>query len=102
MRSVELRRATIQSFSQLAFFANIIPATITITGAAPVTKVYDGTSFATLVAGNYTLTGFVGTDNATLTTTGGAYNSPDVATATTANFIGWVSMSPAAWRPTIL
>ena len=65
--------------SPAGLVANIIPATITIANAATVTKGYDGTNVATLGASaNYTLNGFVGTDNATLTTTGGTYNTPDV------------------------
>ena len=76
--------------SPTGLLANIIPATVTISNAATVTKVYNGNNVATLGASNYTLGGLIGTDNATLTTTGGTYNSPDVLAANTATFNGLV------------
>ncbi|MDD5301089.1 MAG: MBG domain-containing protein, partial [Gallionella sp.] len=64
---------------------SITPATLTaaITGAP--TKVYDGTTAATLAASNYSLSGFVAGEGASIGQTAGTYNSKDVATATTIN-----------------
>ena len=43
-----------------------------------VAKTYDGTTDAVLAAGNYTLSGFVGSEGATVTETAGTYASPNV------------------------
>ena len=45
------------------------------------TKTYDGTTTATLASSNYALSGFIGTQGATIVQTSGTYNSPDAATA---------------------
>jgi filamentous hemagglutinin family protein len=42
------------------------------------TKVYDGTTLATLTPANYTLTGWLGADGATVTKTLGTYNNANV------------------------
>ncbi|XJJ70673.1 YDG domain-containing protein [Novosphingobium sp. BL-8A] len=42
------------------------------------TKIYDGTTSATLTSGNYQLTGFVTGEGATVTKTSGSYDSPNV------------------------
>ncbi|RUL65924.1 filamentous hemagglutinin N-terminal domain-containing protein [Dyella dinghuensis] len=41
------------------------------------TKTYDGTTAATLTSANYSLTGFVGSDDITVTQTSGTYASPN-------------------------
>jgi hypothetical protein len=52
----------------------------TLTGS--VSKVYDGTDIATLAPGNFQLTGWLGSDGATVTKTTGTYtNGKDVGTA---------------------
>jgi len=59
----------------------INPLTLTVVTAAltgSITKTYDGTTVATLAPGNYMLSGFVGTDGATVTQTVGAYASANV------------------------
>ncbi len=43
------------------------------------TKTYDGTTAATLTAANFLLSGFIGTEGATVTQTAGLYASPDAA-----------------------
>ncbi len=48
------------------------------------TKVYDGNTNAILGPANFNLTGFVGTESATVTQTAGVYNSKDVLTANNA------------------
>jgi trimeric autotransporter adhesin len=58
----------------------INPATVTVTtinGAlqGTVSKVYDGTNTATLTSANYALTGWLGSDGATVTKTRGVYDS---------------------------
>jgi len=64
-------------------FGVITPAPLNLTTVSgslvgTVSKVYDGSTFATLTPGNFLLTGFVGTDSATVTKTTGAYASKDV------------------------
>ena len=61
----------------------VSPATLTASIIGTPTKTYDGTTSATLIASNYSLTGLVGTDSFTVTKATGSYNSKDVATATT-------------------
>jgi hypothetical protein len=59
----------------------IDPATLTAALAGTVSKTYDGTTTATLAAGNYTLSGVIGSDQVTLNDpTSGAYASQDVGT----------------------
>src|SRR5205823_4338246 len=47
------------------------------------TKPYDGATSATLIPGNFSLSGLVGTESFTVTKTSGTYNSKDVVTAAT-------------------
>ena len=47
------------------------------------TKTYDSTTTARLTSGNFALSGFVGSQGATVAALTGAYNSPDVTTANT-------------------
>jgi len=59
----------------------VAPLTAAVIGTP--TKVYDGTTAATLAPANYALTGFVTGEGATVTQTAGTYNSKDVLTANT-------------------
>jgi filamentous hemagglutinin family protein len=60
----------------------IDPATLTASLTGPVRKIYDGTSSATLTAGNYQLIGVLSGDSVTLSgPASGAYNSKDVGTS---------------------
>ena len=62
----------------------ITPATLTASIVGDPTKVYDGTTTAALVSGEFSLSGFVAGQGATLSPpSSGAYNSPNVANATT-------------------
>ncbi|HEY4698523.1 MAG TPA: YDG domain-containing protein, partial [Gallionella sp.] len=63
--------------------ASITPATLTAAVINTPAKVYNGTTTATLAPANYALTGFIGTEGATVTQTVGSYNSKDVVTANT-------------------
>ncbi|MFC3653093.1 YDG domain-containing protein [Dyella humi] len=63
--------------------ATITPATLTGSLTGSISKVYDGTTTATLTPIDYTLSGFVSGQGATVTQTAGTYNSPNVANATT-------------------
>jgi filamentous hemagglutinin family protein len=70
------------SFSTGAGLAYTVdPAPLTVVTAAltgSTSKVYDGTTQATLTPENYNLSGFVGTDNATVTQKSGSYASKNV------------------------
>ena len=57
----------------------ITPVSASLVGTAD--KVYDGTLLATLAPGNFLLSGFVGSDAATVTKTTGTYVSKDVGNA---------------------
>jgi len=59
----------------------VAPLTAAVIGTP--TKVYNGTTAATLAPANYALTGFVTGEGATVTQTAGTYNSKDVLTANT-------------------
>ena len=52
------------------------------------TKVYDGTNTATLSPANYFITGFVGSDSATITQTAGFYETANVGTQLVAATLG--------------
>lgn len=61
--------------------ANITPAPLTATIIGAPTKVYDGTTSATLTASDYTLTGFVAGQGATITqSASSSYGSPNAGT----------------------
>jgi filamentous hemagglutinin family protein len=62
--------------------ATITPATLTASLTGTISKVYDGTTTATLTSNNYMLSGFVSGQGATVTQTNGIYNSSNVASAT--------------------
>ncbi|MGC8542116.1 MAG: beta strand repeat-containing protein, partial [Phycisphaerae bacterium] len=76
-------------------FANyILPTGRVISGAGAITadpltvtlsasKLYDGTSTATLTNANFNISGFIAGQGASITQTSGSFNSPDVDTATT-------------------
>lgn len=64
-----------------AFTAQSKTLTASIVGDP--TRPYDGSDVATLSAANFSLDGLVGSDSFTVTRTVGAYNSPDVAGAST-------------------
>jgi hypothetical protein len=59
----------------------ISPATLTASIIGAPTKIYDGTTLATLTSGNFSLTGFAPGEGATVTQTVGTYNSADVTSA---------------------
>jgi len=61
---------------------SITPAPLTAAIVGAPSKVYDGTATATLASTNYSLTGFIGTEGATVTQTVGTYDSAHVMTAT--------------------
>jgi MBG domain (YGX type)/YDG domain len=62
----------------------ITPALLAVSIIGDPTKVYDGTTAATLTATSFTISGTVGSNSFTLTpTTSGTYNTKDVSTATT-------------------
>ena len=63
--------------------AKISPATLTVTMTGSPTKVYDGTTNATLTSANYSLSGLIGAEKITVTHAAGTYDSKDVHTATT-------------------
>ncbi len=63
--------------------ASITPAALTASFTGSISKVYDGTTTATLTPGDYALGGFVSGQGATVTQTSGLYNSSNVANATT-------------------
>ncbi|WP_158601891.1 YDG domain-containing protein [Pararobbsia silviterrae] len=60
--------------------ANITPAPLTITFLGSPTKVYDGSVNATLTQANYTISGFVGGQSATIGQTGATYATPNAGT----------------------
>ncbi|GLQ89873.1 YDG domain-containing protein [Dyella flagellata] len=63
------------------FTANITPATLTATITGSPTKVYDGTNSATLTASDYTLTGFVSGQGASIPQSATAsYTTPNAGT----------------------
>ena len=61
----------------------IDPAMLTAAIIGNPTKTYDGNTTATLAPANYNLTGFIGTQGASVTQTVGTYNSADVELANT-------------------
>ncbi|WP_266168898.1 YDG domain-containing protein [Dyella subtropica] len=63
--------------------ATITPAPLTASLTGRISKVYDGTTSATLMPIDYTLSGFVSGQGATVTQANGTYNSSDVANANT-------------------
>src|SRR4030067_236789 len=63
--------------------ATINPAILTAVVIGTPTKVYNGTTVATLASTNYSITGFITGEGATITKTVGTYNSKVVVTATT-------------------
>ncbi len=86
--AITAAQGTLNAANYVFTFVNgnlhISPATLTVTASlSDQTKPYDGTTAATLNSSDYTLTGFVSGQGATVTQTVGAYNSPNVATATT-------------------
>ncbi|WP_165186690.1 YDG domain-containing protein [Caulobacter soli] len=76
--------ATNYSLSQPSYLvADITPALLTGSIIGNPTKGYDASSQAFLTAANYSLTGFVGGEGATITqSSGGAYDSPDAGART--------------------
>ena len=61
----------------------ITPATLTAAIIGDPTKIYDGTTNATLTPANFSLSGLASGEGFTVTQTAGTYNSKDVTTATT-------------------
>lgn len=59
----------------------ITPAAVTVTIIGDPSKTYDGTTTATLTPANYHISGLLNGDSFTVSNTTGAYNSKDVATA---------------------
>src|SRR5207244_3869232 len=70
--------------------ANITPATLTVTGVTASSKVYDGTTKATLNTASAALVGVVAGDTVTLSTTGaiGTFASKDVGNGITVTVTG--------------
>jgi hypothetical protein len=67
----------------------INPATLTAGLTGAIGKVYDGTTAATLAAGNYTLSGVLGTDSVALNNpTAGTYGSANVGSGITVGVTG--------------
>jgi hypothetical protein len=69
---------------------HITAITLTASIVGDPTRPYNGTTTAVLTAANFSLTGLIGTENFTVTQTGGTYNSKDVVSA------NWVTASLAA------
>jgi hypothetical protein len=67
--------------SQANTTANITAAALTASIVGSPSKVYDGTTAATLTSANYSLGGFVAGEGATVGQTVGTFNSPNVLTA---------------------
>ncbi|MEM5316914.1 YDG domain-containing protein [Paraburkholderia sp. JHI869] len=63
--------------------ANITPAPLTVTFVGSPTKVYDGSANATLTQANYTISGFVGGQSATIGQTSASYATPNAGTGIT-------------------
>ena len=63
--------------------ATITPRSLTTTLSGSLGKTYDGTAADTLTSANFSVTGFVSGQSATVTQTAGTFNSPNVAGATT-------------------
>jgi hypothetical protein len=63
--------------------ATITPQTVLASISGNPTKPCDGTTSATLIPANFSLSGLAGTESFTVTQTSGVYNSPNVPTATT-------------------
>ncbi|MBN3853323.1 filamentous hemagglutinin N-terminal domain-containing protein [Paraburkholderia sp. Ac-20340] len=63
--------------------ANITPAPLTITFLGSPTKVYDGSANATLTQSNYTISGFVGGQSATIGQTSATYATANAGTGIT-------------------
>src|SRR4029077_4157984 len=59
-------------------------------------KSYDGSTNATLISSNFSLTPLVGSESFTVTKTAGTYNSKDVATANTVT----ANLAPGDFTPT--
>ncbi len=72
---------------------------LTITGAlqGTVSKVYDGTDVATLSSSNYLLTGWIGSDGATVMKTSGTYSDKNVSGSKTVT----VSLSSSDYNATV-
>ncbi len=90
--------------------ANITPAPLTITLVGSPTKVYDGTNHVVLGQSNYTITGFVGGQSATIGQVSGAYatshagtNIPINASLTPSDFVpaAGTAMSNYTFSPSI-
>ncbi|MBD8051928.1 beta strand repeat-containing protein, partial [Limnohabitans radicicola] len=79
----------------------VSPAVLSVTAISgrlqgTVSKVYDGQTRATLTPDNYLLSGWLGSDGATVTQTTGTYDNPNVGTGKTVT----VSLSSSDYRPT--
>ncbi|NDG41779.1 MAG: hypothetical protein EBY28_20990, partial [Betaproteobacteria bacterium] len=80
----------------------VSPATLTASLAGNVTKVYDGSSVATLASGNFLLNGFVGGEGATVTKSAGSYDNSNVGTGKTVMVSALTSTDYAANSSTLL
>jgi hypothetical protein len=72
-----------QVAGSLSLAANITPVALGATIAGSPSKIYDGTTLATLTQKNFRLSGFITGEGATVGKTTGSYNSQNVLTATT-------------------
>lgn len=66
----------------------ISPKAVTATVIGNPTKTYDGSTTATLTSGNYSLSGFLGADNATVTKTTADYSSANAGSRTVTATLG--------------
>src|SRR5205823_2755974 len=74
----------------------INPAPLTAAIVGNPSKTYDGTTVATLTSGNFTLSGFVGSEGASVIQTTGAYASANAGSpiAVTASLTGQLTANP--------
>ena len=85
-----------------AFSQTVNPATLTASLTGTVSKNYNGTTAATLAAGNYALSGVVGGDTVTLNNpTSGTYNNRNVGSGKTVNVTGLAISGASATNYTL-
>ena len=79
-----------------AAIGNITTKTLSAAITGNPTKTYDGTAAAALAAGNYTISGFVGDEGATVTQTSGSYASADAGSRTVTASLGAANFTPGS------
>ena len=84
----------------VGFTANITPKALTVSIMNNPTKYYDGTTVATLMPGNFDVSGLVGGETVTVTQTVGTYDSSAVGARTvTASLTGWFAAGSGTSLP---